>query len=128
VDQIVTLRYFKIADFACHHCGENKIDYKLVEMIDELRHQCGFPIGISSGYRCPDHNVKVSSTGRNGPHTTGRAADLAVSHKQALTVLRKALAMDFTGFGVQQKGDGRFIHLDTLPNGPAQPRPHIWSY
>jgi zinc D-Ala-D-Ala carboxypeptidase len=124
----VTLRYFKISDFACKHCGENKIDYKLVEMIDELRHQCGFPISISSGYRCPDHNVKVSSTGRKGPHTTGRAADLAVSHKQALAVLRKALAMDFTGFGVNQKGGGRFIHLDTLPDAPGQPREHIWSY
>jgi zinc D-Ala-D-Ala carboxypeptidase len=124
----MSLRYFKISDFACKHCGENKIDYKLVEMIDELRHQCGFPISISSGYRCPDHNVKVSSTGRNGPHTTGRAADLAVSHKQALTVLRKALAMGFTGFGVQQKGGGRFIHLDTLPDAPGQPREHIWSY
>lgn len=122
------LRHFKISDFACRHCGENKIDYKLVEMIDELRERCGFPIVISSGYRCPDHNVKVSSTGRNGPHTTGRAADLSVSHQQALTVLRKALAMEFTGFGVNQKGGGRFIHLDTLPAGPAQPRPHIWSY
>jgi zinc D-Ala-D-Ala carboxypeptidase len=124
----VTLRYFKVSDFACHHCGENKIDYLLVEQLDELRHQCGFPITISSGYRCPDHNAKVSSTGRTGPHTTGRAADLAVSHQQALTVLRKALAMNFTGFGVNQKGGGRFIHLDTLPNAPGQPREHLWSY
>lgn len=124
----MTLRYFKIEEFACKHCGENKIDYVLVEELDELRHQCGFPISISSGYRCPDHNEKVSSTGRTGPHTTGRAADLAVSHQQALTILRLALAMKFTGIGVNQKGGGRFIHLDNLANAPNQPRPHIWSY
>lgn len=124
----MTLRHFTIAEFACKHCGQNNIDYKFVELLDELREQCGFPLVVSSGYRCPTHNAKVSSTGKTGPHTTGRAADLAVSHGQAVTVLRKALSMGFTGFGVQQKGGGRFIHLDTLPNAPGQPRETIWSY
>jgi hypothetical protein len=42
--------------------------------------------------------------------------------------MRLALAKGFTGIGVQQKGGGRFIHLDNLPNGPGQPRPTVWSY
>jgi zinc D-Ala-D-Ala carboxypeptidase len=124
----MTLRYFKPTDFACKHCGENKTSPLTMELADELRHRCGFPLTISSGYRCPDHNAKVSGTGRTGPHTTGEAFDVAVSHGQAFEVLRHAMKMNFSGIGVQQKGGGRFIHLDTLPNAPGQPRPTVWSY
>jgi zinc D-Ala-D-Ala carboxypeptidase len=108
--------------------ASNLIDTVFLEKLDELRERCGFPFVISSGYRCPTHNAAVSSTGKSGPHTTGRAADIAVSHGQAFTVLAEALQMGFTGIGVQQKGGSRFIHLDMLPNGPGQPRPTVWSY
>jgi hypothetical protein len=36
--------------------------------------------------------------------------------------LRLALELGFTGIGVQQKGTGRFIHLD------LRAVPAIWSY
>lgn len=96
--------------------------------LDDLRHRYGKPLVVSSGYRCPDHNVKVSSTGRTGPHTTGHAADLLVDRGDAFRLLKIALAMRFTGIGFQQKGVGRFIHLDDLPNLIGQPRPTIWTY
>jgi len=121
-------RYFKLAEFACKHCGENRIDHQFVTELDDLRHHLGFALPVSSGYRCPEHNAKVSSTGRAGPHTTGRAVDIAVSHGLAYTVLQAALMMKFTGIGINQKGGGRFIHLDNLPNAPGQPRPTLWSY
>lgn len=118
-------RHFKREHFACKHCGENKIADSLIDALDELRERCGFPLVVSSGYRCPEHNKNVSSTGANGPHTTGLAADLAVDRWRAFTLLRHAMAMPvFTGIGVNQKGGGRFIHLDTLTEG----RPTIWSY
>lgn len=121
-------RYFKREEFACRHCGANLIDDVFVTELDDLRHHLGFALPISSGYRCPDHNARVSSTGRTGPHTTGRAADIAVSRERAYEVLQAALVMKFTGIGVQQKGNARFIHLDNLPNAPGQPRPTVWSY
>ena len=31
-------------------------------------------------------------------------------------------------FARQQKGSGRFIHLDTLENSEERPRPTVWSY
>lgn len=117
-------QYFKHGDFACHHCGENKIDPALINALDYLRDKCGFPLKVTSGYRCPVHNQNVSTTGPNGPHTTGLAADLAVDRGKAIIVLQLALADHrFTGFGVNQKGEGRFIHLDMID----RPRT-VWSY
>ena len=126
----MNLRYFKLSEFTCKcGCGQNKMDPAFLFELDELRHRCGFPFVITSGYRCPSHNAKVSGTGRTGPQTTGHAADIAVSHSSAVEVLRQAMNLGkFTGFGVQQKGGGRFIHLDDLPNAVGQPRPTAWSY
>jgi zinc D-Ala-D-Ala carboxypeptidase len=125
----MNLRYFSISEFACR-CGkcENHIDLGFVRELDELRHRYGRPLIVSSGYRCPAHNSKVSNTGRTGPHTTGKAADLLVDRGDAFQLLRLAMGMSFTGIGLQQKGSGRFLHLDTLPNAPGQPRPTVWSY
>ena len=120
-------RFFKITEFACKcGCGTNKIDPEFVEKLDELRGRYGRPLIVSSGYRCPSHNAKVSSTGLTGPHTTGRAVDFAVARLEAYALIRYATT--FTGIGVNQKGGARFIHLDDLPDAPNQPRPTVWSY
>jgi uncharacterized protein YcbK (DUF882 family) len=122
-------RYFQASEFACHcGCGQNLIDSQFVTELDELRHRYGAPLKVSSGYRCPEHNAKVSETGLTGPHTTGRAADLLVDRGNAYKLLKLALELGFTGIGVQQKGTGRFLHIDNLPNAPGQPRPTLWSY
>ena len=122
------MRHFTLAEFDCRHCGANKMDAAFLEQLDDLRHSYGKPLVVTSGYRCPEHNAKVSSTGSTGPHTTGRAADLRVDRGNALQLLKLALALGFTGIGVNQKGGGRFLHVDNLPNAPGQPRPTLWSY
>jgi hypothetical protein len=50
------------------------------------------------------------------------AVDLGVQGAEAVAVLRLALGLGFTGIGVQQKGAGRFLHLD------LRREPTIWSY
>jgi zinc D-Ala-D-Ala carboxypeptidase len=124
----VKLRHFKLEEFKCKHCGLNKMQEEFLLLVDELRERCGFPLVITSGYRCPAYNQKVSTTGPKGPHTTGRAVDLGVSRHFAYLTLMHALRMPFTGIGVQQKGESRFIHLDTLKEPEQAPRPTIWSY
>jgi uncharacterized protein YcbK (DUF882 family) len=104
------------------------MDHAFVDELDDLRHRLGFGLRITSGYRCPAYNAKVSSTGLAGPHTTGRAVDIWVDRTRAYEVLQTALIMKFTGVGIQQKGPSRFIHLDNLPNAPGQIRPTVWSY
>ncbi len=123
------VRHFQASEFACRcGCGGNAIQPGLVYKLDELREAFGKALVVTSGYRCPDHNERVSTTGRTGPHTTGLAADIAVSGRDAVTVLRLALAAGFGGIGVQQKGGGRFLHLDLIPDSRSHKRPWIWSY
>lgn len=123
------MKYFRLDEFACRcGCKRNNMDERFLEELDQLRTIYGKPLIVSSGYRCPDHNAKVSSTGRTGPHTTGHACDFAVSGGDSLLLLRVALVLDFTGIGINQKGAGRFIHVDDLPNRAGQPRPTLWSY
>lgn len=108
-------------------CGKQLMKDDFMAKVIELRRKCGFPFSVSSAYRCPAHNNRVSSSGLTGAHTTGRAIDIAVQGKQALILLKEAAAMSFTGIGVNQKGGGRFIHLDDLPPNWG-PRPNVWSY
>jgi zinc D-Ala-D-Ala carboxypeptidase len=125
-------KYFKPAELKCK-CGNCKstgheMNIDFMRKMDALREQLGFPLPVSSAYRCPAHNVAVSMSGMNGPHTTGHAIDIAVSREQALKLVNAALNMGFTGIGINQKGESRFIHLDTLEAGDGFPRPTIWSY
>ncbi len=124
------MKYFTLDEFKCRcGCGQNLIDPSFVNKLDLLRADYGAPLRVSSGYRCPAYNKRVSTTGTTGPHTTGHAADFLVERAEALILLECALdSHAFTGIGVNQKGNGRFIHLDDLPNASTQPRPTIWSY
>lgn len=119
--------YFKPDEFACHHCGELLVDSSFLDSLVLLRRSYGGAMVISSGYRCPAYNAKVSTTGYEGPHTKG-AIDVSVRGGDALRLVTLAPACGITGVGVNQKGGGRFIHLDSLPNAEGCPRPFIWSY
>lgn len=119
---------FSEDEFRCRHCGRADMDPAFLERLQTIRTIVNEPLIVSSGYRSPEHNDRVSSTGRDGPHTTGRAVDLAVSHGLAHKVIAAALATGITGLGVNQKGRGRFLHLDDLPEAPGRPRPTVWSY
>jgi zinc D-Ala-D-Ala carboxypeptidase len=128
------IKHFRPAEFACR-CGLCNYDGSQMDMafmlaLDALRDSCGFPFIVNSGYRCPTHNFKVSTSGPKGPHTTGRAADIRVYGGHAARLVAAARRFGMTGIGVQQKGPqgARFIHLDDLPEAPEQPRPTIWSY
>lgn len=125
-------RYFELSEFACQgqDCcgGESRMDHDFVHLLDHMRHQTGFPWPISSGYRCPRHNSRVSRTGLTGPHTTGRAVDVRVFGAQAHEITRIALLNGITGLGSKQHGDTRYLHLDNLTQADGFPRPMIWTY
>ena len=120
---------FSEREFQCKcGCGRANMSIAFMRRLQGLRTYIGEPFKITSGFRCPAHNAKVSKTGTTGPHTTGKAADIACSHTLAWEILTEATDHGFTGLGVNQKGKSRFLHLDILPNAAGQPRPHIWSY
>jgi uncharacterized protein YcbK (DUF882 family) len=119
--------YFTEAEFKCKHTGKCEMSEDFMAKLYELRHEFGAPMVISSGYRDKTHPGEAGKTAA-GAHTMGRACDILISGKDALALLRLALSMGFTGIGIQQKGNSRFIHLDDLPNSKDFIRPTIWSY
>ena len=124
-------KYFQLAEFTCRcGCGQTLIDQDFVAKLDWLREELNRPLIITSGYRCPKHNQAVSSSGPDGPHTTGQAADIKLYGLAAYNTMYLAKTIGFTGLGISQKGPqtSRYLHLDTLAGGPGRPRPWIWSY
>ena len=119
---------FSEAEFRCSCCGKADMDAGFLDKLQAIRTAYGKPMRINSGYRCPDYNDAVSGSGRDGPHTTGRAADIGLSGADAREIVGMAYRQGMTGIGVKQKGphNSRFIHLDDLD--PPHPRPTIWSY
>ena len=98
-----------------------------IDKLNDLRLAFGKPMRITSGFRDVTHPIEAKKK-TSGAHTTGQAADIAISREDAFHLLSLALSKGFTGIGIQQKGSGRFIHLDTLQNTEERPRPTIWSY
>ena len=115
---------FKASEFNCSHCGKNEMQLEFMLKLQALRNAYGKPMRITSGYRCKDHPIEAKKA-QPGAHASGCAADIGVDGADAHRLLGLAWAAGFTGVGVNQKGTGRFIHLDTL-KGPN--RPTCWTY
>ena len=119
---------FKEEEFRCKHTGRVEMDPDFLDRLQGLRTEYGRPMIILSGYRHVSHPVEMRKP-RPGTHTFGRAADILVSHSDAVTLFVLAHRHGFTGFGVQQKGGGaRFLHLDDMEPSATRPRPTLWSY
>ncbi len=123
---------FSREEFLCKcGCGLADMDNHFIGILQYIRTITGVPMDINSGFRCPEHNNEVSKSGLNGPHTTGKAADIRCYADYAFSIMKIAILEDVTGFGFKQKGSmsGRFIHLDMLNKGETSGlRPRIWSY
>lgn len=49
-------RHFTIEEMACKCCGLVKIAPFFMSQLEALRMAVGFPLDVSSGCRCPEHN------------------------------------------------------------------------
>ena len=115
---------FSAKEFSCSHCGENEMKPDFMAKLQKLRTAYGKPMKITSGYRCAKHPIEAAKPSP-GAHASGCAADIGIQGAEAHNLLSLALQEGFTGIGVQQKGTGRFLHLDTLQGST---RPTVWSY
>ena len=119
-------KHFTDKELSCRcGCGKTDMDEEFMRKLEAMRENADFPFSITSGIRCGSHNNNISSTGFDGPHTTGQAVDIAVDRHRAFIVMDLAFQYGMTGIGVKQRGEGRFIHVDDLHEGV---RPTIWSY
>lgn len=117
---------FSEEEFRCKHTSKSAMHPDFMARLQRLRTAYGKPMKITSGYRDAKHPIE-SAKAKPGAHASGRACDVAIRGAEAVELLKLALEHGFTGIGVQQKGEGRFIHLDDIEDG-SQPRPMIWSY
>ena len=117
--------YFSKEELSCSCCDKYHFDALTLQRLNQLRLELNHPIIINSGYRCKDHNIRIGAT---QTHASGQAVDISIRGKKAHRLLGKAIELGFTGVGVSQKGDSRFIHLDDLEATETIYRPTVWSY
>ena len=109
---------------ACSCCNVSAMDEDFMVKLQELRDKCGFALPVNSGYRCAKKNKLIGGHPNSG-HLSGEAADLSCERGEARTVIKLALEMGFS-VGIQQKGEGRYVHVDTKPRHSG--KPNLWSY
>ena len=114
---------------ACACCHKADMDEEFMRVLQSIRDDMQRPLKITSGFRCQKRNQIVSHTGKNGPHTFAKAADILISGADALRLFAVAQKHGVSGVGMSQKGDHnkRFVHLDTLSPDEG-PRPTVWTY
>jgi len=113
------MQYFDIKEFDCQETGTNEMNPFFLEKLDHLRHQCGFPFKITSGYRDPSHSIEARKT-RPGTHARGIAADIQInSGSEGYVIVKEAMKMGFGGIGIAKN----FIHVDVRDTVQV-----IWTY
>ena len=122
------MTYVTEDELACKCCGRYKFADDFLYILNQIREECGFPLPVTSGYRCERHPIEADkkATGRPlGAHNRGVGVDIGVSGERAHRLIEVALKHGIPRIGVNQRGAARFIHLDIDTQGP---RPTIWSY
>lgn len=119
------MNYFSEDELRCQcGCDVYLFDEKILRILNGIRSDCGFPLPVSSGYRCLKHPLEHHKD-HVGAHSTGKAVDIAVDRDKAHKLLQVAFAHNVPRVGVNQRGKGRFIHLDWCDDKLS---PTVWSY
>jgi len=122
---------FSTNEMMCHcGCKDSDMDEEFMKILQHIREEMQRPLAISSAARCSSWNEQVSSTGKNGPHTFRKAADILISGADAMRLFDVARKHGISGIGLSQKGNHgkRFVHLDILSADDGHPRPTVWTY
>lgn len=117
--------HFDSVEFECPCCGINytidDLEY-IVSALEKMRKDIGFPIIITSGRRCPDHNYSVGGV-CNSQHLIGVAVDITSN------VTPSSLAILAYHYGFRYIGIGSdFVHLDMRNFGKGYSFSCIWHY
>ena len=81
------IKHFKKSEFTCKcGCGLNRIDLRLVKILDEIREHYNKPVIVTSGCRCSKHNKNVGGV-QGSRHVLGKAADIYVQGVSANDLL-----------------------------------------
>jgi zinc D-Ala-D-Ala carboxypeptidase len=117
---------FGKSEFDCKHTGKNEMRPEFMQVLQEIRITYNKPMVISSGYRDKSHPIEAKKS-TTGSHALGCAADISIEGVNAMQLINIAYNMGIRRIGVNQKGGGRFIHLDIADKLHGFPQ-SIWSY
>ena len=121
---MLTCKNFTENELACNcGCGKNECKDEMVSLLQKLRDDVGFPIRLSSAFRCKSWNTKVGGH-PNSSHMEGLAVDALVSGERALKLIESAIRLGFVGVGISQKSGQKFVHLDVKQTKYKR----LWSY
>ena len=101
--------HFDRSEFACRcGCGLNTVDVDLLGYLVAIRAHFDRPVRISSGCRCPEHNVAVGGA-PTSQHLLGRAADISVDGTPPSVVQEYCDQLGVRGLGRYEA----FTHIDS---------------
>lgn len=111
---------FNSKEFDCKggscRCTVTRVDSKLVRKLQVLRNRLGKSITINSGNRCQRHNKACGGTSYSYHlNTKGQAADIRITDRSLSPAVLALHAQEvgFTGIGMYDGSEGRFVHVDT---------------
>jgi len=117
INHIRIAEHFYLDEFQCPCCKQVMLHSLLLQKVKGLRYKIQKPVIITSGYRCPEYNLKVGGV-KNSYHLLGMAADVYVPGINLVDLLKVAEEIDFSGIGFYPQRN--FLHLDIRPAGPAR--------
>lgn len=133
-DSSVNLRYFSEHEFGGWFESMNP---KLLEKLDQFRHEWGFPVQVSShedavgrhlGDSTSQHNIDrwgmVNAIDVFPKNSVGGYINSQAERKRAFDIAKK---VGFTGIGIYtDTSPGNMLHLD-VRSGKSEGDPAIWS-
>tara|TARA_Y100001963_G_C6605326_1_gene364489 strand:+ start:25 stop:414 length:390 start_codon:yes stop_codon:yes gene_type:complete len=129
------MRYFRYKEFDSpdlKRSGLKMMKPRFLEFIDELRHRCGFPFVITSGFRTVRYNQRLIESPHykaspKSSHLKGIAADVSIrdAKSRALFVGHAVELCDELDLPLRIGIARTFCHID-LDTEKSSPR--IWTY
>lgn len=104
------LRYFRQHEFMMGNTNVyHMMDNVFLNTLDQLRHNVGEPLNITSSYRSPEYNASLRPPGaKRSMHLQGRAVDISCDD----AYLRRYIVMEALELGLTVGVANTFIHVD----------------
>lgn len=97
------------------------VNPKLMQILDTIRGECGFPITITSGFRTKEENAKLKGSVEDSAHLLGMAVDVNIDNgAKRIKFVTSAIKNGIKRIGLAPT----FLHLDIDSSKPDS----IWFY
>ena len=102
--------HFSRREFVCRcGCGTNKVQPRLVQVLQAIRDHFDLPVIVQSGTRCRAHNTRVGGA-KASQHLLGKAADIRIDGISPPEIARFAATLLAGSGGI--KPYPTFCHVD----------------